>query len=178
MQNNKIIQGAVGAMIEKARYILTVRIENPAPTKPVKRTFLDRILQRPVDSPEIETERKLVFKPCKMANMYRIASAALDLPDGILKGDLTSAILPLLKEPGHIEKIAYVIAAGVQNNHLEPEQELIQFILNNLDEQEMFDCLYQTLGNLGMQSFLNSIVLVRGTVNILEPKTSPADGRE
>lgn len=176
MNEKNIYQGVANTFTEKAKFTITVPVSWLPDRAPVKRTIIDRIFKgRAKEEPEIETERTFTISPCKVANMYRIAGASVGLPDEIKKGGLAEAVMPLITD--HLPTITYLVAAGIQNDHNEPDPDLIQFIERNFDCEDLYSCLSPILENLGMQSFLNTIVLAKGTVKILS-KTSPTDGSE
>lgn len=77
-----------------------------------------------------------------------------------------------------MEDIIYIIAVGIQNSRREPDEDLKQFIRENFDAEDIYKTLFPVLENIGLQSFMNSIALAKGTVKILEPSASPIDGRE
>jgi hypothetical protein len=185
MQDKEIVTGSANALTGKARFALTIQItaqQDAEPSKTLKRPFLEKLKElwsKPQKSePAKETERTLIIYPCKVANMYRIAAAALQLPVEVVSGPLVKAILPLMSQPEILDTILYIVASGIQNNHLEPDKSLIDFLKLNLDHEDMFLLMHHTLDNVGMDSFLNSIVLSRGTVDILLPEASPVDGSE
>lgn len=182
MSNKEIYQNVANTFTEKPKFTITVPISwlPDAPTpEPIKQSLFDRLfkgraIQTPVTPPE--TERTFTIYPCKVANMARIAGASVRLPDEIVTGTLAETVLPLIHE--HLPTIVYVVAAGIQNNHEEPSEELIKFIERNFDNDDLYACLDPVLENVRMQSFLNSIVLAKGTEKILKPKTSPNDRSE
>lgn len=180
MTENEIIGAAADALTEKARFAITIPVSVPSDPKPLpKRTFWNWLIRKPVPIPvPIETERELVFYPCKVANMHRIARTALLLPSELISGDLNESVLPLLADQTHKDDMIYIIAAAIQNNHLEPDAELINFLQMNLNHEDMNLCIAKAFALLGMESFLNSIVLARGTIRVLKPETSPIDGSE
>ncbi|MBB6109711.1 hypothetical protein SAMN05421821_105129 [Mucilaginibacter lappiensis] len=182
MQDKEIYQGVVNTFTEKPKYTITIPISwrpEVEPVPPVKRSLFERLFRgKPVQiEPEpIPTEETFTIYPCKVANMWRVAGAATELPDEIKNGELAEVVLPLIND--HLETIVYIVAAGIQNNHEEPSADLIKFIERNFDNQDLHTVLHYVLENVYMQSFLNSIVLAKGTVKILKPKTSPTDGSE
>lgn len=180
MTENEIIGGAANALTEKPKFVITIPITVlPEPEPIPKRTLLDRLSRKPLPIPKhVEKERTLVFYPCKVANIHRIAAKSLELPDEALINDVRADLLPLLADQKNLGNIIYIIAAAIQNNHMEPSEELQSFLLLNMDHEDMFLCLHYALGNSGMKSFLNSIVLVRGLITILKPEASPLDGSE
>lgn len=171
MQDKDILQGVAETLIGSASYTITVPIKEPIVHN---RTFWDRLLRRPIV--KIETERTFIINQCVVGNMYRVASRAVTLPHEILSGTQAQSILPIIND--HLHTMVYIVAAGIQNTKDEPEAELIEFIQDNFVAEDLYNSLLPVLENLGMQSFLNSIALVRGTVKILEPNASPLDGSE
>ena len=179
MTDNEIIGQAADALTEKAKFAITIPVTwRPEPKVKPRAGMFDLLLKKQTPEAAPETERELVFYPCKVANMSRIARTALLLPNEILSNEINEAVLPLIADETNLDNLVYIIAAAVQNNHLEPARELLDFIKMNMDHDDMFLCLHKSFGVLGMQSFLNSIVLARGTVSVLKPATSPADGSE
>lgn len=194
MEQNFILQSIADTFTGKPLHKLTIPVKNVQPPKKiivsaaqpiiVKRTIWDKIFRRPIAPQsyteeivryeDAETSRTYEIKPCVVANMYRVAGRASQLPKALYshKSDNLKFI------PEHMPTIAYIVAAAIQNNHLEPDQELIQFIELNLDADEMYEALKAVFSSLRMDSFTNSIVLMTGTVGILDQQTSPADGSE
>lgn len=152
-------------LVGKEPFSITIPIDQP------KRSIWDWITRKPIIK-----DRNFTINSCKVGNMFRIASKALTLPDQIAKGDLYQVLLPLFQE--HLTTIIYIVAASIQNNKHEPDRELISFINDNFDHEDLYTCLTYSLDNVGMDSFLNSIVLVKGTIQVLKPKSSPLDGSE
>lgn len=168
MEENKIISGAVDALVEKKIFSIVIDVKNP-----VEPSFFDRVLKRKA---VIEHEREFTIRPLTVGNMKRIAGRAALLPADLLEGTITGAIMPLIES--HMDDIVYILGVGIQNDRNEPSKDLIAFILDNFDAQDIYDTLLPVLENTGMQSFFNSIALAKGTVNILRPSASPIDGRE
>ena len=173
----------IGKVLADDPYTFTVSVKwQPAPpaTKPAKQILLDKILNRksPADDRINEPEQERTFKvyPCVVGNMYRIASRAATLPGEILNGQAATILLPLI--PDHLPTMIYIIAAAIQNNHLEPDVALIQFIERNFTQDDVFEALYASLEGMGLNVFYNSIALVKGTVKIIQPEASPIVGRE
>ncbi|MCZ4244981.1 hypothetical protein [Pedobacter punctiformis] len=172
MTENEILKGVTETLIEKPFYTVTVPIKELKPIP--KRSFFDKLVGKPIIHQEVN--RKFTINPCVVGNMYRIAGHAVSLPDEILEGSMAQSILPIINE--HLSTLVYIVAAGIQNNKREPEQELISFIEDNFEAEDLYKTLHPILENLGMQSFLNSIALAKGTVRILKPNVSPLDGSE
>lgn len=123
----------------------------------------------------IETHRTFDIWPCIVSNQYRIAGNAALLIEGLY--DDHSSNIKFINDNQPI--VAYIVASAIQNNHLEPDPELIDFISNNFDGEDLYTALQASFDNLGMQAFSSSIVLLKGTVQVLIPEqTSPNDGSE
>jgi hypothetical protein len=176
MNEDEIYSGVADILTDKP-YTLRIPIRWAPEPKPVKRSLLDRLLRRALPAEHPETIRTFEIFPCVVANMYRIAGRAVLLPKEILgSSELTESVLPLI--PEHLPNMVYIIASAIQNNHLEPAPELLVFIERNFTQVQISNALYASIEGLGLQDFLNSIVLAKGSVSILKPKTSPVDGRE
>lgn len=173
MKDNQIIQAVVDTLTGKVIYEFTIRVNHIEPVVPTKQSFLDRVLRRPAPTdPEPETERSFQIRPCIVANQYRISAKALSLPVDLF-GEQEKMLAYV---PEHLPTMVYIIAAAIQNNHLEPDPALITFFERNLDNLDVVELLVASLQGTNMQSFLTSIVLMNGTAKILEPKSSPLDG--
>lgn len=171
MQDEKILSAIGETLTEKPRYQFTVPIREPK--KPV-RTLWDWVMRKPV--PVIDVSRTFTVFPPVVNNMYRIAARSANLPTEVTKGTVAKTVLPLIL--AHKDDIVYIIAAGIQNTKREPDLELIEFIEDNFDAEDLFNCLQAVLGGEWMQHFFNSIALAKGTVKILTPNASPLDGSE
>jgi hypothetical protein len=175
-EENNIISKAVDALTGKEVYRFTIgvrHVEGVAPPAPL--SFWDRIRGRklePIAQPI--TERSFTIYPAVVINQYRIAGVAVTLPVEVFES--STAMLSLV--PEHLPKMVYIIASAVQNNHLEPDPELITFFERNLDNIDIAQILTASLQASNMQSFLTSIVLMNEVAKILKPKTSPQDGSE
>jgi len=165
MQDNAILKSVTETLTGKALHEMVV----PIRWRP-KISFWERI--KNWRSPKPEPTRTLTFFPSVVANQYRIAGEAALLPKE-LWDDVSMNIIML---PEHQPRIVYMVAAAIQNNHLEPEQELITFIERNLTGRQLREALIASFQTLEMEAFTDTIVLMKGTVNIL--KTSPNDGSE
>lgn len=171
MQEKDIFSGIAALITDKPKYEFTIPIAHP---KASSRYVLDWIKRVPVQP--VETERHFVIHPCKVGNMYRIAGAAVGLPAEIRSGGLVETMLPVLNE--HLGTIVYIIAAAIQNDRNEPSRDLIEFIEDNFDNIDLFRAFNNSMDGMELQSFMNSIVLARGTVTVLNPKANPVDGSE
>lgn len=164
-QEDQIISASVDTFLEKAKYTFTVAITEP------KRTLWESIRRKP-----LQTERTFTIYPCKAANMARIAGMALKLPSELDGGSQAEVYLPLIAS--HLEDVLYTVAAGIQNNKHEPDPALIAFLRDNADGIDLYKATHFTLENVNMESFFNTIVLIKGSVTIIKKETSPVDRSE
>ncbi len=175
MEDNQIISGVVDALTGKMIYEFTINVKHIEPVIQPKQKWVDKLLRKPLPiADEPETQRSFQIWPCVVVNQYRIAGAAVTLPIDLF--DDETKMLGYVNE--HLPKMVYIIAAAVQNDYREPDQELITFFERNLDNTDIIQLLAASLQATNMQSFLTSIVLMNGTAKILKPETSPIDGSE
>jgi len=153
----------------KLRYIMTVPvIWRPAP----KTSFMDRFKKtEPVR--EFETSREFVFETTVVGKVSQIVSKIIDLPNE-LYGD-TPAELAINVVDKNYKDMVYIIAASSLNSVEEPSKELLKFIEMNFT----FDMLKQgaqiAITQLGLDMFLNCLMILKGTSNVLNPKTLNLD---
>jgi len=144
-------------------------------------TFFDKLNQLPKDEkksyqmdishtittkellkkPEVKQQITTVyFETGMVSNMARLAKAALLLPDAVFGAMLKDMTLPYISE--NIEHLIYIVAAGIQNNHNEPTAELIDFVKTNFNHEQLLHGFNYTMDQMGMQSFINCLVIARG----------------
>lgn len=113
--------------------------------------------------PAIITEhiRTVYFNSCIAGNMSRIAKEAILLPDALFGNTLRDLALPHIAD--NLDKLIYIIASGIQNNRDEPGKELLEFIKNNFDHEQILESFNYTMNQLGMQSFINCLVIAKGS---------------
>ena len=175
MEDIKIIQGAVNALNEESIYEFTVRVVDVEPVIQPRRTLWDRITRKPLPTPiEPETHRTFKIYESVVSNVYRIAGKAVSLPIDIFEEEEKM----LAYVPEHLPTMIYIIAAAIQNNHKEPDAELIRFLERNLTNSAVAKLLVSAMFNTNMQAFLISIVSMQAMASIVKPKTSPIDGNE
>ena len=114
--------------------------------------------------------------PSVTGNMIRIADKAMLLPDELIGNSLYELAIPLISKYG--DHIVYIVAAGIQNNKLEPSRQLLAFVRDNFTSELLYDALYPILEGAGMQAFTSSTILIKGTDSILKPRIDPIDGSE
>lgn len=128
--------------------------------------------------------RRYRFKPYKIfevyesvsGNAFRIANVAMGLPEEILGNTMYEISLPLIHK--HHKDIVYVVATGITNSKAEPPSSLIDLLAWNLPYDELYEILNAILDGAGMQAFINSTILIKGTDSILKPRIDPIDGSE
>lgn len=175
MNEKLILKSITDTLTGKKVHEITVRIRVPEKPPKIKYSLWDRICRKPRPiQPVPETHRTFEIWPCIVKNQYRIAGNAAMLVDGLHEDH--SLNIQFIQDNQPI--VVYIVAAAIQNNHLEPEPSLIEFIENNFDGQDLYTVLMASFDNFCMQDFSNSIVLLKGTVTILKPETSPNDGSE
>jgi hypothetical protein len=118
-------------------------------------------------------ERQRVFKiyPILVGNRKRVsANASFVLPadlftDGLL--DIGKA-WPVIQE--RTDDLIYVVATCIQNNREEPSKHLIDF-LTWIDDVQFYNILDKSLSMVGVQSFIKSIILMKGSsvLNVKDP---------
>lgn len=176
MNENEIYSAVADVLTDKPNSIV-IPVRWVPEAIPYKRTLWEKISRKPIPAlPTTELYRQFDIYPCVVANMYRIIGRAVSLPGELLEGELTETVMPFI--PEHLPNIVYIIGAAIQNNHLEPDPELLLFIERNFNNRQIFEALYASVEGLGLQDFMNSIVLAKGTIKIMKPKTSPKDGSE
>lgn len=165
--DNKIISGAIDSLTGKLLLTLNIPVRW-LPKVPWWRRLFKKVKE--------ENFRTYEIWPCVVANQYRIIGKALSLPNEVYSD--ANLLFPIFEQ--HQRTMVYIIAAAIQNNHLEPEKELITFLERNLPGEDILTALQASLQQVNMQSFFDSIVLMNGLVKIVSPETksSPLDGSE
>jgi len=174
MEEKEILSAIADTFTDKPRHTFTIQIREPEPVTQPNYTWLDWIRRKPKPEPiEPITERHFTITPSSLANSARMAGRIVLLPEEIASGRLVDVTIPLFLE--HRQDMIYIVASAIQNTRREPDDELIDFINHNFDNWDLYQALHYALDCFGMQSFLNSTVLVR---NITILKTSPLDESE
>lgn len=168
MQEREILKSVTDTLTGKRIFEITVPVKwLPKPQ------WWNLIFRKRKPAPAYRT---FEIWPCVVANQYRIAGNAALLTEQLSDNHSDNIQLIMDNQP----LVVYIVASAIQNNHLEPDEELVQFITNNFDHEDLYTSLRAAFSNMGMQSFSNSIALLKGTVKILKPdqEASPADGKE
>ena len=127
-------------------------------------------------------KRQRVFEiyPILVGNRKRIsANACFVLPENLF----TDGVLDISKAWEVINKrtddFVYIVATCIQNNKKEPSKHLIDFLMW-IDDQQFFKILDQSLSLAGIESFMKSIILIKGSnvLNVPELAVIPATDPE
>lgn len=168
-EEDKIVSAAIDTLTGKLLFTLNIPLRCLPKAPWWKRLFKKKVAH--------ERLRTYEIWPCVVANQFRIVGKALTLPKQIY--DEPNLLFPIFEE--HQRTMVYIVAAAIQNNHLEPDAELITFHERNIDGETILTALQASLQQANMQSFFDSIVLMNGLVEIVSPsqtKSSPLDGSE
>lgn len=124
-----------------------------------------------------EKERTFTIHKCRVCNMYRAATMANKLPE--INGEVNTQeelnylAFPLIEK--HKDDLVYLVACLIQNNDKEPKKSLIKFINTNFTSETLLECIIETLPQIGLQSFILSTLLIKGTSAILATETDASN---
>lgn len=122
-----------------------------------KYTWLDRLLRRP-------RFKTFTLYKCRVCNMGRAGKIANSLPkvneDIKNMHELTGTAFPLIDD--HKDDLIYLLACCIQNTSKPPKKKLIKFLDDNLNAEMLFDNLLICLNQIGLYSFTNAIILIKG----------------
>ncbi len=114
--------------------------------------------------------RKILY-----GNRKRIAARAVNLPDDIFNiENIREALFKASVEMN--DDLLYIVAVAVQNDRHEPSETLLD-LLRWVDDSVFADIMDKSLSMIDLQSFMKSIVLIKGTIPTMK-KTSLSDTRE
>jgi hypothetical protein len=120
-----------------------------------------------------QTKKTFVIKPACLATLVNISQELLDVevdfPD---RADLLKLVQQLAVKQGF--RVAKIIAYAIHNRRDEPPEELTNFIYDNFDVTDLQKVVAIVLEKINYGSFLNSIILIKGT-NILEAPIASAE---
>lgn len=161
MNEKELLQGVAETLTEKPKAEITIEAKNPR--------WYDWLLRRP-------KKRLFVIKPTVVASMIDLSGMAGLMDSGLMeaatsqKGNRVPAILAAIN--ANLKDVVVAVAIIIQNNGERPDPKLVRWLTKNTDAFDLADIIVPVLGSTYMQAFLNSIVLVKGTENVLKPKTS------
>lgn len=118
------------------------------------------------------TPRKHVYniKPLYFGALIKVSQLILTLPESLSESTTeatATAIYSLIANHGHT--VTTVIATAIQNNDMPVSEHFIKQLLRELTAPEMYRCLSIIYKQLNVESFISSMVLVRG-MNIIPTK--------
>lgn len=133
------------------------------------KTKFDSFLQK------IGIKKKLLkynLRKLRVGNRERIAVRLFDFPDQIMNNSvLIKRVFELTKE--RHQDMIYCAAVALQNDRNEPSKELIDAI--NWVSEETFQYIFEkALGQLDIENFLKSIVMLTGTASLIKAENQQA----
>ncbi|MGJ1193753.1 hypothetical protein ACR788_23815 [Sphingobacterium siyangense] len=133
------------------------------------KTKFDSFLQK------IGIKKKLLkynLRKLRVGNRERIAVRLFDFPDQIMNNTvLIKRVFELTKE--RHQDMIYCAAVALQNDRNEPSKELIDAI--NWVSEETFQYIFEkALGQLDIENFLKSIVMLTGTASLIKAENQQA----
>lgn len=118
----------------------------------------------------LPTQKKIMLTGVTMGTLIRISRLLLDVDISFyLKENLTESNYLALSRYG--ETVARCVALCVHNKKSELPESLVVFITDNFTAKELLNVLTMVIKQMDVQSFMTSIVSLRG-LNILENKKS------
>lgn len=122
-------------------------------------------------------KRQRVFEiyPILVGNRKRISTnASFVLPENLfIDGELDlEKAWKVINERS--DDLVYIVATCIQNNRKEPSKHLIKF-LTWIDDQQFYNILDKSLSLAGIESFMRSIILIKGSnvLNVQEKVATP-----
>lgn len=112
----------------------------------------------------ISNKRILTIYPISPGNVIRVASKVILIPDDILNQDVIKILFNGSYEHG--DKLIYIAACAIQNDENEPTEELVKFLKYKTSNKIISEILDDVFFQLDTQSFIKSIILMRG-LNVL-----------
>lgn len=106
------------------------------------------------------------FYPALICNQIRIAKKVALLPDLEGGNTIIKSIPPALTN--HIGTMVNIIADSINNSFKETKDWLSELLQKNFTNDEVFECLNYAFEQLQLQYFASSIILLKGTTNILK----------
>lgn len=116
----------------------------------------------------INKERVLVFREAKICTVKKITAALVQLPTELYGHSNIDIALPFIS--GNLDRLTFIIAAAVQNDHKEPSKDLIAFIENNCSYSLYMEGLQYSIASTGMISFIEAYAMMKGAAAIINPE--------
>lgn len=125
----------------------------------------------------LPTKRVLAVRPVTLGTLIRISKLMLTIDTAALeKGNVLDGNYQLIEQHG--KTVAGVIALAIHNNREKPSPRLVRFILTNFTAKELLAAMATVLRQMNVQTFMTTIISVRG-MNVLAkgetPEVSPME---
>ena len=112
------------------------------------------------------------LRKLRVGSRERIAIRLFDFPDKVYDDTyLLKRVFNLTKD--HHKDMVYCAAVALQNDRNEPSKELIEAI-NWLQEETFHDILEKSLGQVDIENFLKSIVMLTGAAGLIKAENQQA----
>lgn len=160
IDRNKLLQEVVDIATDKTKEF---KIEIP------KRNWFHGLQQKLGFA---EKERTYILRRLRVNNSMKMSALAQKIPDELVVGDFIKFAIDNCHLYGDI--LIESCAIAIQNDRKEPSKELLDVVRYDFEWstiQEILDWAWPQVAT----SFFNTIVSVKGTTEILRPKTSPLD---
>lgn len=112
------------------------------------------------------------FEPSVVNTMYKVAEIAATLPTQIYGASDEAAVLRAISK--ETDKVLKMIALSIHNYHTPVPKELINYLKDNLNTITMLEAFNYTLQALGMENFLQCLILAGGNIKISQPEECKA----
>lgn len=113
------------------------------------------------------SKRVFAIYPIVFGNLIRISKLVRSINMNLQATNLLDASFEAMSEHG--DAMARIIAMAIQQQKQEPSEKMVRFILGNFTAQEMKTVLSVVLRQMDVQSFMMSIISMKG-LNVLDKK--------
>lgn len=169
MQEEKdLLQAVAETVTDKPKVEITIDAKNPG--------FWNRLFKR-------KLQRTFIVKPTTVSSMYILGGKTVLWQEELFEiikqdPDNLPAIIGLIQ--ANIRDVIFCTAVIIQNNGEQPARSLVKWLEDNTDALDLAQIIVPVLGSTYLQSFLNSIILLKGTSEVIKPKSkmSPKDPEE
>ncbi|TXK52391.1 hypothetical protein FVR03_01355 [Pontibacter qinzhouensis] len=162
MVDKQLLSQVAATVTEKPIVEVTITVK--------KRSFWDKLFRRP-------DKRLFEVKPTTVSSMYLMGERSILWDEKLFAllgsddpaNNIANALAVI---NANLEDVMYACAVVIQNDGKPPKKTLLKWLEDNTDALDLASIIVPLLGSTHMQAFLNSIVLVKGTGEVLKPKTS------
>jgi hypothetical protein len=131
----------------------------------IRRKWWEKLLRRP-------SQRVFHIHPITLGSLVQISKRLLSIDTNISDmKNLLEMNYHLMED--HTRTAAEVVAIAIHNKPGEPPAALVRFIINTFTAKEVFSTLSIVIKQMDVTSFMSSIILVKGGMNVIE--MSPKD---